>query len=109
MAREGRAAAFTDEGSALLAAMGLAFATAAPALPEPPENSTQGLIAEVSNSAEVVLVEENPSDRSGSVKGEFAVTGGRRSWSSEAGTRLQIPLRPCGLDSGGDCLRRIGR
>jgi hypothetical protein len=60
---------------ALLAAMGLAFATAAPALPEPPENSIRGLITEVSSSAEVVLVEENPSDRSGSVKGEFAVTG----------------------------------
>jgi hypothetical protein len=60
LAREGRAAAFTDEGLALLAAMGLAFAIAAPALPEPPENSIQGLITEVSNSAEVVLVEENP-------------------------------------------------
>jgi hypothetical protein len=62
-------------GLALLAAMGTAFATAAPALSEPPENSIRGLITEVSRSAEVVLVEETPSDRSGSAKGEFAVTG----------------------------------
>src|SRR3712207_5210945 len=55
--------------------MGIAFATAAPALSEPPENSIRGLITEVSRSAEVVLVEEDPSDRSGSAKGEFAVTG----------------------------------
>jgi hypothetical protein len=62
-------------GLALLAAMGVAFATAVPALSEPPENSIRGLITEVSRSAEVVLVEEDPSDRSGSAKGEFAVTG----------------------------------
>ena len=63
-------------GLALLAAaMGIAFVTAAPALSEPPESSISGLVTEVSRSAEVVLVEENPSDRSGSAKGEFAVTG----------------------------------
>jgi hypothetical protein len=63
-------------GLALLAAaVGIAFVTAAPALSEPPESSIRGLVTEVSRSAEVVLVEENPSDRSGSAKGEFAVTG----------------------------------
>jgi len=35
-------------------------------LAEPPENSVRGLITEVSRSAEVVLVEEDPSDESGS-------------------------------------------
>jgi len=44
-------------------------------LAEPPENSVRGLITEVSRSAEVVLVEEDPSDESGSAKGQFAVTG----------------------------------
>ena len=48
---------------------------AAPALAEPSENSVRGLITEVSRSAEVVLVEEDPSDESGSAKGQFAVTG----------------------------------
>ena len=44
-------------------------------LAEPPENSVRGLITEVSRSVEVVLVEEDPSDESGSAKGQFAVTG----------------------------------
>jgi Protein of unknown function (DUF3221) len=61
-------------GLALLAALGMALATAAPGLAEPPGNSIRGSITEVSRSAEVVLVEEDPSDRSGSAKGEFAVT-----------------------------------
>jgi hypothetical protein len=60
---------------ALLAAMGLALAPAASALAQPPENSILGEITEVSRSAEVVLVEEEPSEESGSAKGEFAVTG----------------------------------
>jgi hypothetical protein len=59
---------------ALLAALWIVFATGAPALAEPPENSVRGSITEVSRSAEVVLVEENPSEESGSAKGEFAVT-----------------------------------
>jgi hypothetical protein len=58
---------------ALLVVM-LAIVLAAPALAEPPENSIRGVITEVSRSAEVVLVEEDPSERSGSAKGEFAVT-----------------------------------
>ena len=62
-------------GLALLAVLGIALATAAPALAEPSENSIRGSITEVSRSAEVVLVEEKPSGESGSAKGEFAVTG----------------------------------
>jgi Protein of unknown function (DUF3221) len=61
-------------GLALLAVLGIALATAAPALAEPSGNSIRGTITEVSRSAEVVLVEEAPSDASGSPKGEFAVT-----------------------------------
>src|SRR3712207_6236188 len=48
---------------------------AAPAQAQPPENGIRGEITEVSRSAEVVLVEEDPSDESGSAKGEFAVDG----------------------------------
>ena len=58
---------------ALLAALGIALA-AAPAFAQPAENSIRGEITEVSRSAEVVLVEEDPSEESGSAKGEFAVT-----------------------------------
>jgi hypothetical protein len=61
-------------GLALLAALGVVLATAAPAVAEPPGNSIWGSITEVSRSAEVVLVEEDPSDKWGSAKGEFAVT-----------------------------------
>jgi len=57
----------------LVATLGIALA--APALAEPPESSIRGVITEVSRSAEVVLVEEDPSDESGSAKGQFAVTG----------------------------------
>jgi hypothetical protein len=53
----------------------LGMAVAAPALAQSPENSIRGEITEVSRSAEVVLVEEDPSDESGSAKGEFAVDG----------------------------------
>ncbi len=52
----------------------LVIVLAAPALAEPSENSVRGLITEVSRSAEVVLVEEDPSDESGSAKGQFAVS-----------------------------------
>jgi hypothetical protein len=52
-----------------------ALALAAPALAQSPENTIRGEITEVSRSAEVVLVEEDPSDESGSAKGEFAVDG----------------------------------
>ena len=61
-------------GLALLAALGVVLATAAPALAVPSESSIRGSITEVSRSAEVVLVEEDPSDKWGSAKGEFAVT-----------------------------------
>ena len=58
-----------------VAALGVALtvALAAPALAQSPENGIRGEITEVSRSAEVVLVEEDPSDESGSAKGEFAV------------------------------------
>ena len=60
---------------ALLAALLAVVLAAAPALAETAENSIRGSITHVSRSAEVVLVEENPSEESGSAKGEFAVTG----------------------------------
>ena len=55
-----------------VAALGMA-GMAGPALAQSPENRVRGEITEVSRSAEVVLVEEDPSDESGSAKGEFAV------------------------------------
>ena len=58
----------------LAATLAMVLTAAAPALAQPPENSIRGTITHVSRSAEVVLVEENPSDESGSAKGEFAVT-----------------------------------
>ena len=58
----------------LAAALAMVLTAAAPALAESPENSIRGSITHVSPNAEVVLVEENPSDESGSAKGEFAVT-----------------------------------
>jgi hypothetical protein len=61
-------------GLALLAVLGMILATAAPALAVPPESSIRGSITEVSRSAKVVLVEEDPSSQSGLAKGEFAVT-----------------------------------
>jgi uncharacterized protein involved in exopolysaccharide biosynthesis len=61
-------------GLALLAALGVVFAAAAPALAAPPESSIRGTITEVSRSAKVVLVEEDPASQSGLAKGEFAVT-----------------------------------
>ena len=48
---------------------------AAPALAQSDGNSIRGEITSVSRSAQVVLVEEDPSDESGSAKGEFAVDG----------------------------------
>ncbi|MCA1847725.1 MAG: YobA family protein [Actinobacteria bacterium] len=53
----------------------LVVVLAAPALAQSRENSVRGEITELSRSAEVVLVEEDPSDESGSAKGEFAVDG----------------------------------
>jgi hypothetical protein len=59
----------------VLSVAALGMALAAPALAQSPENSIRGEITELSRSAEVVLVEEDPSDESGSAKGEFAVDG----------------------------------
>jgi hypothetical protein len=60
---------------ALLAATLVMVLTAAsPAPAESPENTIRGFITDVSRSAEVVIVEEDPSDESGSAKGKFAVT-----------------------------------
>jgi hypothetical protein len=61
-------------GLTLLAALGMVLAAAAPALAAPPESSIRGTITEVSRSAKVVLVEEDPASKSGLSKGEFAVT-----------------------------------
>ena len=61
-------------GLTLLAALGMVLAAAAPALAAPPESSIRGTITEVSRSAKVVLVEEDPASKSGLAKGEFAVT-----------------------------------
>ena len=61
-------------GLTLLAALGMVLADAAPALAAPPESSIRGTITEVSRSAKVVLVEEDPASQSGLAKGEFAVT-----------------------------------
>jgi uncharacterized protein DUF3221 len=58
----------------LLLILAMVMVLAAPALAQTPENSIRGEITEVSRSAKVVLVEEDPSDRSGSAKGEFALT-----------------------------------
>jgi Protein of unknown function (DUF3221) len=58
----------------VLSVVALGVILAAPALAKPPENGVRGFITELSRSAEVVLVEEDPSDESGSAKGEFAVT-----------------------------------
>jgi hypothetical protein len=59
-------------GLALLAVLGVAMAPLA--LARSPANGVRGVVTEVSRSAEVVLVEEDPSEESGSAKGEFAVT-----------------------------------
>ena len=59
-------------GLALLAVLGVAMAPLA--LARSPENGVRGVVTEVSRSAEVVLVEEDLSEESGSAKGEFAVT-----------------------------------
>ncbi len=59
----------------VLSVAALGMALAAPALAQSPETSIRGEITELSRSAEVVLVEEDPSDESGSAKGEFAVDG----------------------------------
>ena len=74
MTRTGRSGSSLRRWLVLSVAV-LGMAVAAPALAQSPENSIQGEITEVSRSAEVVLVEEDPSDESGSAKGEFAVDG----------------------------------
>ena len=61
----------------LLGVLGWALAPAAlapMALAQSPETGVRGVVTEVSRSAEIVVVEENPSEESGSAKGEFAVT-----------------------------------
>ncbi len=74
MTRTGRSGSSLRRWLVLSVAV-LGMAVAAPALAQSPENSIRGEITEVSRSAEVVLVEENPADESGSAKGEFAVDG----------------------------------
>ncbi len=58
----------------LAATLAMVLTAAAPALAKPPESTIRGFITDVSRSAEVVLVEEDPSDEWGSAKCEFAVT-----------------------------------
>ena len=69
MTRTGRS------GSSLGRWLVLSVAVLGMAVAQSPENSIRGEITELSRSAEVVLVEEDPSDQSGSAKGEFAVDG----------------------------------
>jgi uncharacterized protein DUF3221 len=58
-----------------VAALAMVSSAAAPALAQTTDGpAIRGLVTELSRSAEVVLVEENPSEESGSAKGEFAVT-----------------------------------
>ena len=52
-----------------------ALGMASPALAQSTGSSIRGEITSVSRSAQVVLVEEDPSEESGSAKGEFAVDG----------------------------------
>jgi hypothetical protein len=73
--RSGSSLRHVKVGLWLAALAALAMVLAAPALAQSPENSIRGEITELSRSAEVVLVEEDPSDESGSAKGEFAVDG----------------------------------
>jgi hypothetical protein len=61
----------------LLGVLGWALAPAAlapMALAQSPATGVRGVVTEVSRSAEIVVVEENPYEESGSAKGEFAVT-----------------------------------
>ena len=79
MTRTGRSGSSLQRPKAwswlVLSVAALGVVLASPALAQSPENSIRGEITEISRSAEVVLVEEDPSDESGSAKGEFAVTG----------------------------------
>jgi Protein of unknown function (DUF3221) len=75
MTRTGRSGSSLRRWLVLSVAVLTAPALAAPALAQSPENTIRGEITELSRSAEVVLVEEDPSDESGSAKGEFAVDG----------------------------------
>jgi hypothetical protein len=78
---------------ALLAAMlVVVLAAASPVLAEPPENSIRGWVTEVSPSAEVVLVEEDPSEESGSAKGWFAVTGETEILERQDGDLAPVPF-----------------
>jgi Protein of unknown function (DUF3221) len=75
MSRTGRSGSRLRRAGILLVLSAAALGVAAPALAQSPGNSIRGEITSVSRSAEVVLVEEDPSDESGSAKGEFAVDG----------------------------------
>jgi hypothetical protein len=70
----------------------LVMVRAGPALAQSPENSIRGEITEVSRSAEVVLVEENPSDESGSAKGEFAVDDETEILDQRGGDPAPVPF-----------------
>src|SRR5918911_235889 len=74
MTRTGRSGSSLRRAKIGLVLSVAALGMAAPALAQSPENSIRGEVTEVSRSAEVVLVEEDPSEESGSAKGEFAVT-----------------------------------
>ena len=75
MSRTGRSGSRLRRAGILLVLSAAALGVAAPALAQSPGNSIRGEITELSRSAQVVLVEEDPSDESGSAKGEFAVDG----------------------------------
>jgi hypothetical protein len=75
MSRTGRSGSRLRRAGILLVLSAAALGVAAPALAQSPGNSIRGEITSMSRSAEVVLVEEDPSDESGSAKGEFAVDG----------------------------------
>ena len=52
------------------------------------ENSVRGYVTDVSRSARVVVVEEDPSDEAGSAKGEFALTQGTAILRRQDGDRV---------------------
>ena len=75
MTRAGRSGSRLRRSAIWLVLSVAALGVVAPALAQSPGNSIRGEITELSRSARVVLVEEDPSDESGSAKGEFAVDG----------------------------------
>jgi hypothetical protein len=80
------------KGLALLMALGIALAVAAPAFAQSSGDSIRGSITEVSRSAEVVLVEEDPSEESGSAKGEFAVTDETEILEQRGEDQIKVPF-----------------